>query len=210
MDANIVAYYTENAEKIGDQYDQADQSGILQFLRESFDLVRAPGARYALDLGAGQGHYAIRLAEDFNLQVIALEPVAAMRLAGQQKFPHESIRWVDGAMPSLPDEITGMNGAFCFAASLASWHYMDAQDRQETLGALALLMPPGSRFCITHPYPPSREHQFSIPAEETLRQVRDSKLWTVERHAVLPYPVKANATAAKSKAQILAFDLKRC
>src|ERR671928_1648720 len=71
---------------------------------------RAALARYlpresglpVLDLGAGTGLFAMALAEWFGVDVIAVEPAAAMRREALRKRPHPRAKYVAGPAAAIP------------------------------------------------------------------------------------------------------------
>src|ERR671922_1526183 len=71
---------------------------------------RAALARYlppesglpVLDLGAGTGLFAVALAEWFGVDVIAVEPAAAMRREAVRRRRHPRVRYLAGQAAALP------------------------------------------------------------------------------------------------------------
>src|SRR5919201_4649544 len=55
-----------------------------------------------LDLGAGTGLFAVALAEWFGVDVIAVEPAAAMRREALRKRQHPRVTYLAGHAPGLP------------------------------------------------------------------------------------------------------------
>src|ERR687885_1633795 len=71
---------------------------------------RAALARYlppesglpVLDLGAGTGLFAVALAEWFGVDVLAVEPAAAMRREALQKRRHPRVTYLAGNAEAIP------------------------------------------------------------------------------------------------------------
>src|SRR5690606_15527143 len=70
---------------------------VLQLLPQLPSLI--------IDIGAGIGVDAAGLAA-LGHQVVAVEPVAALRESGRQLHPSPNIEWVDDALPNLGTLVT--------------------------------------------------------------------------------------------------------
>jgi SAM-dependent methyltransferase len=89
----------------------------LEALAAIFDGLPAPDTLYVADVGAGTG-ISSRLIADFGPHVLAVEPNAPMRAAGQA---HPKVTWVDGIAErtTLPDASIDVVTAF------QAWHWVD-------------------------------------------------------------------------------------
>ena len=199
----IDTYFTDNVDDIEKQYDAADQRHTLRFMDDAIRNIT--GNNYqALDLGAGQGHYASRLAEIYNFEVVAAEPVAAMIEKGRAKFPDLRICWAQAALPDLSGGMQDMQ--FSFMAALGSWHYLEDQEqRASSLETLKNMLAPGGRFVTIHPYPTSRPGQQSVSHNMMVEEIKGSG-WKVENAEKLPYPVSGNKEATNDVG-LLAYEL---
>jgi len=202
--------FRTRAPEIAAQYDSADPAFLLQFLKTAIDDIPAMAGKAALDLGAGAGHFAARLADGFNYTVTAVEPVAEMIAQGKLRHPaHKKIIWVQDGMPELSRLDHNDSGKYSLMTAFGSWHYMSAGDRQKSLQRLGDLAADESRLVIAYPYPPSREGQVSVPPEMFLDEVAASRVWRLVREGRLPYPVTENRAAQEKCPEILAFELVR-
>src|SRR5215510_4101414 len=91
-----IAWYERNAAEVVHRYESVTAAEVHAWLLDL--LPDAPAL--VLDIGAGTGRDAAWLASH-RLEVIAVEPAAAMRSAGQQLHPSGAIRWVDDSLPGL-------------------------------------------------------------------------------------------------------------
>ncbi len=199
----IDKYFTDKVDDIEKQYDAADQRHNLRFMDDAIRNIT--GNNYqALDLGAGQGHYADRLAERYNFEVVAAEPVAAMIEKGRAKFPDLRICWAQAALPDLSEGMKDMQ--FSFMAALGSWHYLEDQEqRTRSLKTLKGVLAPGGRFVTIHPYPTSRPGQQTVSHNMMVDEIEGSG-WKIERSEKLPYPVSGNKEVTNDVG-LLAYEL---
>ena len=91
--------------RIATQYDRGRAVPL-----DGLTAWRAALARYlppesglpVLDLGAGTGLFAVALAEWFGVDVIAVEPAAAMRREALRKRPHPRVTYLAGHAAAIP------------------------------------------------------------------------------------------------------------
>ena len=196
-------YYTKNADKIGIQYDTSDRTDNWWFVDDAIhNIVNNNGE--VLELGAGQGHFASKLACEYNFHVVASEPVAAMIERGRTKFPDPRIDWVQAAMPNLGTQIRSQK--FSFLAAFGSWQYLaDREQRIRSLNILGGILEEGGRFVTIHPYPPSRSLQQGVSHQMMMAEVKETG-WIIEKHEVFPYAALVNKEAANDTG-LLAYEL---
>ena len=199
----IDKYFTDKVDDIEVQYDTADRKENLRFIDEVIQNIS--GNNYqALDVGAGQGHYAATLAEKYSFEVVAAEPVAAMIEKGRTKFPDLRICWTQAALPDLADGMNDME--FSFMAALGSWHYLEDQEKRfRSLESLKNMLAPGGRFVTIHPYPTSRPGQQTVSHKMMVDEIVRTG-WKIERHEQLPYPVSGNKEVSND-VRLLAYEL---
>lgn len=130
-------------------------------------LVPAEPKR-AIDIGAGTGRDAAALAARGH-RVLAVEPTAELRAAGERLHPGLGIVWRDDGLPDLA-LVRATSERFDLAFLTAVWMHLDAAERTAAMQALADLVVPGGRVFMTlrhGPVPPGRR-MFEVTAEETL------------------------------------------
>lgn len=91
-----VQWYEQNAATVIPAYESLQAADIYHWLLGL--LPERPSL--VLDIGAGSGRDAAWLAAQGHT-VIAVEPAAAMRAAGQRLHPDANIRWLDDRLPAL-------------------------------------------------------------------------------------------------------------
>lgn len=129
-----------------------------------------------LDVGAGTGRDAAALAARGH-RLVAAEPTAELRLAGERLHAGRGIRWVDDALPGL----AGLGTAgerFDLILLSAVWMHLTADERPSAMDALARLLAPGGRVVLSlryGPVPPGRR-MFTVPADETVGQAHERGL----------------------------------
>src|SRR4051812_45736794 len=84
----ILSGYEESSAGLIDRFEAIDPAALYASVAEAFP--DAP--RRILDIGAGTGRDAAWLAAQGH-QVLAVEPVDALRRAGQRLHPEPAIRW---------------------------------------------------------------------------------------------------------------------
>ncbi|WP_242065492.1 bifunctional 2-polyprenyl-6-hydroxyphenol methylase/3-demethylubiquinol 3-O-methyltransferase UbiG [Trichocoleus sp. FACHB-262] len=100
-----------------------------------------------LDIGAGSGRDAAWLADQGH-EVVAVEPAAAMREAGQCLHPDSRIRWIDDCLPSLPN-LHQLGLAFDFILLSAVWMHVPPAERSRAFRKVITLLKLGGPLAIT-------------------------------------------------------------
>lgn len=125
-------------ERAASVYDRARPGYPLAALAALRDALQLGPGRRVVDLGAGTGKLTRALATT-GADVVALEPVAAMRVELQRLLP--DIEVVDGRA-----EATGLDDASCDAATAAqSFHWFDPA---ATFTELRRILVPSGAFAI--------------------------------------------------------------
>ena len=156
--------YAENAEQLIARYDSviaADKYKVVSHL-----LPGRAGA--ALDIGAGTGADAAWLAS-LGHQVVALEPVAALREAGMKTHASPAIEWLDDSLPALA-ALTTRQASFDLVLLAAVWMHLTAEERSEAMGNVSNLLKPGARLVMSlrHGPAPGTRRMFDVSARETI------------------------------------------
>lgn len=103
------------------------------------DLLPQRPSRIA-DIGAGTGRDAAWLAASGH-RVVAVEPVARLRLAGEGLHKARAITWLDDRLPEL--ERLANHGPFDLILLVGVWQHLDDDERRIAMSRLAQLLAPG-------------------------------------------------------------------
>ncbi len=128
-------------------------------------LPAAPGLM--LDIGAGSGRDAAWFARH-GWDVIAAEPADALRAEAERLHESPCIRWINDALPSLPQvQRLGLNFGLIWLSGV--WMHVPPDDRARAMRKLAMSLKPGGRLVITLRHGPAPE---------------DRPMWPVDAHEV--------------------------
>jgi SAM-dependent methyltransferase len=132
-----VQWYEQNVATVISAYESLRAEDIhgwlLGLLPERPSLV--------LDIGAGSGRDAAWL-EAQGHTVVAVEPAAAMRAAGQQLHSAANIRWLDDRLPALQN-VQRLGMAFDFILVSAVWMHLPPTERTRAFRKVITLLKPG-------------------------------------------------------------------
>ena len=130
-------------------------------------LFPAPPVR-TLDIGAGTGRDAAWLAS-LGHSVLAVEPVAAMRLRAAKLHPEPQITWLEDSLPELVNtraraEVFGM------VMINAVWMHLTTDERATGMERVAALLAPVGRLFMSlrHGPIPEGRRMFDVTGEETI------------------------------------------
>lgn len=156
--------YDSDAAALAAQYESitfADVHGSALHL-----YPRAPSR--VLDIGAGSGRDAAALARAGH-QVVAAEPTAGLRQAGQRIHAGLAIEWVDDHLPALAG-LRSSGRRFDLVLLTAVWMHLDEAERASAMPAVAALLAPGALLVISlrHGPVPAGRRMFDVSAEETM------------------------------------------
>lgn len=130
-------------------------------------IPKAPSS--VLDIGAGTGADAAYLAA-MGHRVVAVEPVAELRVPGMALHPSALIEWVDDSLPALA--ATRRRGErFDLVMMTSVWMHLDEPERREAMPGVAALVREGGLLILSlrrGPVPPGRR-MFEVSAAETIR-----------------------------------------
>ena len=130
-----------------------------------------------LDIGAGGGRDAHALSLKGH-RVLAVEPLAAFREAGQALYPSAHLTWIDDALPFLK-ELTAYNNTIDFALCSAVWHHLDEREQKASMIRMGQLLKPGGIFALSLRNGPAGvgTHVFPTDLKQTSAQAR---IWGLE------------------------------
>lgn len=121
-----------------------------------------------LDIGAGTGGDAAWLAAQGH-NVMAVEPVATLRLAGRALHPSSNIEWVGDGLPDLRG-VVERRRQFDIILLTAVWMHLDRCQRKAAMPVVAGLLGPGGVLFMSlrHGPVPAGRRMFDVTAEETI------------------------------------------
>ncbi|MBE1285995.1 MAG: methyltransferase domain-containing protein [Rhodobacteraceae bacterium] len=143
------------------------------WLAPILDLLPDGPAR-VLDLGAGTGRDAAWLSRR-GFDVTAVEPVAALREAGQRLHHAVGITWVDDVLPELirfsPDA-----EAFDLLMSVGVWHHIPPLNRALAWSRCYDLTQPGGRLIVSLRHGPTKPDRpgFPVDTDQSIEQAKDA------------------------------------
>lgn len=157
--------YTEDAEWLIPRYESVDffekYRAVSHLFPEEPSMV--------LDVGAGTGADAGWLARKGH-QVLAVEPVAAFREAGQRLHLSPTIQWLDDSLPRLPRVVPPDEG-FDLVLVSAVWNHLTPTERDAAMARFATLVAVERQLIISirHGPRPANRRMFDVSADETIK-----------------------------------------
>jgi protein-L-isoaspartate O-methyltransferase len=155
--------YAEQAAFLVEQYEAL---GFEHKHSEVLHLLPTAPAR-VLDIGAGTGADAAWLADQGHA-VLAVEPTAELREAGQRLHTSPRIAWLDDALPDLRQTLArGEQHALVMLTAV--WMHLDATERSAAFPHLVTVTAPSGRVVMTlrHGPVPEGRRMFEVSADET-------------------------------------------
>ena len=111
----MISWYDERAGELSQHYEAVAAEKVHAWLISS--LPTSP--TQVLDFGAGSGRDAAWLAS-LGLEVVAVEPSAALVAEAQRLHPSPSIRWLPDSLPGL-DDVLRLSMSFDLILLSAVW-----------------------------------------------------------------------------------------
>lgn len=134
-----------------------------------------------MDIGAGTGRDAACFAE-MGHQVVAVEPLDAMRIPAMALHQSPRIEWLDDSLPDLA-VLRERGERFDLVMLTALWMHLDAAQRIRAMQNVAALTRSGATVVMTirhGPVPPGRR-MFDVSADETIELAAMHALYPVLR-----------------------------
>ncbi len=149
-------------------YPEAVDRFIEATLAIDFATLHAPFLEFiptepgsVLDIGAGIGRDASVFVQ-MGHSVVAIEPTAEFRAAGQRLFPAQPIQWIDDALPNL-DRLRDRRASFDFVLASAVWHHLYTVDHPRGFERVATLLRPGGVFAVSLRHGPPGVGTYTYP-----------------------------------------------
>ena len=158
--------------RLADIYDQLDPD--RSDLDVYVSIARELGARSAVDIGCGTGTFACLLAEE-GLDVVGVDPAAAMLAVARAKPGAESVRWVQGVATDLPPiqaDLATMTGNVAQV-------FLEEDEWSETLRAAHRVLKPGGRL-VFEARRPEREAWLEWNREDSFSTLEIAGVGVVE------------------------------
>ncbi len=123
---------------------------------------------HILDIGAGSGRDAATFAA-MGHQVVAVEPVAALRRLAAAAHASPRIEWLDDSLPELAC-LVGRGDRFDLVMLTAVWMHLDASQRRRAMPTVAWLVGAGGTLIVSlrHGPVPTGRRMFAVSAHETI------------------------------------------
>jgi SAM-dependent methyltransferase len=120
-----------------------------------------------LDIGAGTGRDAAWFADEGH-QVLAVEPVAKLREAGQVLHRSNRITWLDDRLPDLAR--IQSNRHFDLVTLCAVWQHLPNEKRASAIPRLATLLEPDGQLVMSLRHGPGRKGRpvFPVSVDATI------------------------------------------
>jgi SAM-dependent methyltransferase len=128
------------------------------------DLFPCRNARVA-DIGAGTGRDAAWFAGQGH-EVLAVEPVGALREAGRALHPSSNITWLDDRLPHL--RAVRSRGAFDLVTLCAVWQHLPDRERTIAIPRLARIVAPGGILVLSLRHGPGARGRKVFPVSPDL------------------------------------------
>lgn len=135
-------------------YQAAADDLAVRYEQPSFERVHAHTAHLypsspsrALDVGAGTGRDAAHLAA-LGHDVVAVEPVDAMRQRGQALHGAEGIQWVEDSLPLLA-RLNDIGPRFDLITCIAVWQHLTPGERASAFEVLASKLAQGGLLVLS-------------------------------------------------------------
>lgn len=162
-------WYDAHAADVSRRYESVAAESVHAWL---VDLLPNPPAM-VLDVGAGSGRDAAWLASR-GLDVVAVEPSAAMRSEGQRLHRSPRIRWIDDCLPGL-DKVLRLGLSFDVILLSAVWMHVPPQDRVRAFRKLVTLLKPGGAIALTLRHGPAEPARaiYTVSQAEVERLARE-------------------------------------
>jgi len=159
-----VVGYADEAPSLLETYERISAERLH---RQVWHLIPTAPSRL-VDIGAGSGRDAAHFAA-MGHQVLAVEPVDAMRAGAMKLHPSPRIEWLADTLPSLAC-VRARGETFDAVLATAVWMHLAAGERVEAMQSVASLVGPGGMLILSlrhGPVPPGRR-MFDVSAEETI------------------------------------------
>lgn len=134
----------------------------LQLLAPVADWISERPARI-LEVGAGTGRDAAWLAGQGH-EVVAVEPVEALREAARALHPSDKIQWLDDRLPGL-ERVRGTHAAFDLVLAVAVWQHVKPEEQPVALEVLSGLMAAKGRLILSLRHGPGAPTRPCFPAD---------------------------------------------
>ena len=167
-------------------YDVGAPTLVPEYESLSFEGIHAPvldllpeGAGCILDVGAGTGRDAAWFAANGH-NVVAVEPSAQLRAAGQERHRSPDIRWMNDTLPAL-EKVLRSKLTFDLVWVSAVWMHVPRSVRARAFRKLVSVMSPGASMMLSlrQGPPPLDRPMESATAAEVEELARRHGLQTV-------------------------------
>ncbi|MEL6280765.1 MAG: class I SAM-dependent methyltransferase [Pseudomonadota bacterium] len=121
-----------------------------------------------LDIGAGTGRDAAWFAAQSH-DVVAVEPVDALRNAGMARHRCSGLSWIKDTLPELSQTLA-LGAKFDLIVLSAVWHHLDRDEREAAFPVLRLLASDGGKVVMSLRHGPGAQSRpvYPVRASDTV------------------------------------------
>ena len=130
MEDDVIKGYADDASALIPRYEAVLPAALFAHVIHLFPV----GSHKIVDIGAGTGRAAAWFAARGG-KVLAVEPVAAFREAGETLHRSPRIEWLDDTLPTLAKTLV-QGEQFDLVLMSAVWHHLTSDERQQAMPAL--------------------------------------------------------------------------
>jgi len=166
------AGYAREAPNLLERYEKIS---VEDLHKPVWHLIPATPSRL-VDIGAGTGRDAAAFAA-MGHQVVAVEPVDALREGAKTLHPSPRIEWLADGLPALA-VLRARGETFEVVLLTAVWMHLDEGQRAEAMTAVASLVRSGGVLILSlrHGPVPAGRRMFDVSAEETIALAQAERL----------------------------------
>ncbi|MEP7101477.1 MAG: class I SAM-dependent methyltransferase [Burkholderiales bacterium] len=177
-DVPSTAGYAEEAAVLAQRY----ESITFEHVHRQVIALYPQAPSDLLDIGAGTGRDAAALAR-LGHRVVAVEPTAELREAGQRLHAGLPIDWLDDHLPQLP-LLRQRAQRFDLLLLTAVWMHLDAAEREAGMAVLDALLADTGQIVMSlrHGPVPEGRRMFDVSAAETIALAARFDLTCHHRH----------------------------
>jgi len=159
---------TQGYNQVTPQFITATQEIPFNKLHQPFLKFIPDEPGRVLDIGAGIGRDAFEFCK-LGHQVVAVEPLAAFREAGQRLYSSPLIEWIEDALPTL-NTLAHHSGQFDFVLASGVWHHLNANEQTKALQRVSELLKPQGILALSLRNGPSGAgtHVFPTNVQQTI------------------------------------------
>lgn len=165
--------------KVVQKYVEVTEEIPFERLHKEFLAFIPTEPSLIFDIGAGTGRDAYELSLKGHT-VFAVEPLNEFRIAGNEIYQTETLKWIDDAAPEL-NKLTEYEGQVDFVLSSSVWHHLTEIEQEEATKKVARLLKPNGIFALLLRNGPAGAgtHVFPTSLQKTIDHAKKHQLETL-------------------------------